>query len=1129
MPTRSLFALSLRMLGVAVLAATLTSAAHAQNLTGSINGVVKDTSGAVIPGARVTLSNAATSVVARVVKTDKGGRYDAPSLLIGTYKVSVQAPGFKTTVETVTLDLDKSVPVDAVLQVGSVSAEVVVAGGVNTGLDLEDASQSTLIDQKEVTELPENQRNFVQFISLQPGVNGGTGTITRGPLAVAGGNNTMSISVNGQANNSNGYYLDGADFINHDEDTMLGLFPSIDSLQEINLLRNNYGAQYGGEGAAIFNLATKSGTNSFHVGAYYYFQNQLLNANGYFNNSVGNARIPFRYNDFGFTLGGPLFIPKILPKERSHTFFFVSGEILRSAQAATSTVANDPTAQQRQGVFSTPVCTSYSASGSCNPGAMSTTVTNIDPLAKAWLNDVIDKTPLPNGPSNVPQQLISSFDGILNEGQVMGRVDHTFSQKLSAFVRFINDPYNSVGPEGIGGNTNPIPGLATTSAESGAQNTLLHATYIPSPTWVLEGGLSHLRAYENTQVIGLLAPSNAPDFTPALPFQNLTGKLPTVTIDGTKYNSAGPIKRINPTNQAFLNVTHAMGRHTILFGVNVERATSSYTNQNNGNNGGFTFTAPSSAGNAQAVWNQSFADFLIGYTTSFSQMTYGAGEGYGADLYETYVQDNFKPTQNLTLNVGLRYSYYRDPTEWLLNSDNFDPALYNAAQAPTISTSGSTAGYICLTSPCAGGGTPNAAYNPLNGIIVPGVSSPFGRDLVSQPNMNFAPRFGFAWSPFSDRNTSIRGGYGIYYKFPTIWGNEPSGNPPSISTINASNVSIKNPGGTVAASTTPPPISSLGVNYKVAYVESFVLDVQRQLPAHIVLDVAYVGNADRHLTLSVDTNEPLPGAYVAAGIAAAGAITTSNSIKLNEIRPYRGYGAFSAALPGFSSNYNGLQVQFKQHLGQWLELGGAYTFSRAMGFSGVQNIYNIAADYGTTQRDNMFVAQAVYKLPFYREQKGFLGHLLGGYELSGIVNLSHGGLLTATTSNQDPAGIGLLSSGTAATSRPDRVGNPNTGPRTIQQWFNTAAFAYVPTSQLRPGNESIGTIYGPGSEVVNASLMRNIRLVENVVMQLRVETYNTLNHTNWSNPNTSLNSTSFGVISNNGEPRKMQIAAKINF
>ncbi|HEX4758465.1 MAG TPA: carboxypeptidase-like regulatory domain-containing protein [Terracidiphilus sp.] len=418
---------------LAILCLALTSVSFAQNLTGTINGVVTDPSGAVVPGANVTISNAETGVIERSIKTDTGGRYEAAALLSGSYKIIVQASGFATSlISPVALNVDQAIPVNVALRVGAVNTEVSVSG-LSAGIDVEDSAQSTLIEQKQVTELPMNQRNFVQFISLQPGVNGGTGTITRGPLAVAGGNNTMSISVNGQGKSSNGYYLDGADFINHDEDSMLGMFPSLDSLQEINLLRNNYGAQYGGEGAAIFNLVSKGGTNSYHGSAFYYFQNQLLNANGYFNNLAGNARIPFRYNDYGYTIGGPLFIPKILPRAKSNTFFFVGGELLRSAQAATSSVANDPTSLQRQGIFSSPVCLAYNSKGACT--STSTTVTNIDPAAKAWLKDVIDKTPLPNDPNNA-QGLISSFDGIMNEGQIVGRLDHSFSEKLKVFARF---------------------------------------------------------------------------------------------------------------------------------------------------------------------------------------------------------------------------------------------------------------------------------------------------------------------------------------------------------------------------------------------------------------------------------------------------------------------------------------------------------------------------------------------------------------------------------------------------------------------------------------------------------------------------------------------------------------------
>ena len=227
------------------------------------------------------------------------------------------------------------------------------------------------------------------------------------------------------------------------------------------------GAQYGGEGAAIFNLVSKGGSSSFHGDAFYYFQNQLLNANGYFNNLAGNARIPFRYNDFGYTLGGPLFHSETAAaSEEQHVLLRWWRAVAQCAGGYLIGWRTIPLHFSAREIFSAPVCIAYNSAGKCT--STSTTVTNIDPAAKAWLNDVIDKTPLPNDP-NSPQELLSSFDGIMNEGQIIGRLDHSFGEKFKIFARFLNDPYNSIGPEGIGGNTNPIPGLATTSAQSGAR------------------------------------------------------------------------------------------------------------------------------------------------------------------------------------------------------------------------------------------------------------------------------------------------------------------------------------------------------------------------------------------------------------------------------------------------------------------------------------------------------------------------------------------------------------------------------------------------------------------------------------------------------------------------------------
>jgi hypothetical protein len=1109
---------------LAVLLALAGTLCRAQNSTGTIDGLVRDTSGAVVAQATVTVFNSDTGVIMRKVRTDRSGRYEVPALLAGNYTVTVAAAGFETSsVKQVKLDVDQALPVDVQLHLGAATAEVTVTAN-QLAPNLENNAAQTLIEGKEVTDLPLDQRNFLEFLSLQPGVNGGEGTMPRGTISISGQNNQAKFSVNGQGHGANGYFFDGADFLNHDENTLLGAYPSIDAIQQVNLLRDAYGAQYGGNGAAIVHLVSKSGTSRFHGTAYFFFRNQRLQANGYFNDLARLPKLPFRYNNFGYSLGGPVLIPHVR-QDKLRTYFFLSQEFLRSAQAVTLNTTDIPTLAQRNGTFSTPVCPKYDSTGKCI-APLTTSITNIDPLAAAYLKDMLNKIPVPNSASD-PQGLIAQETGTLNNNQTIVRIDHTFSDKFSAFFRFLNDPTTQIAPEGMGANGTQIPGIAAVNGINGARNYLGQATLVPSSNWVIEGGFSYLHAYIDARTIGFLAKTNSPDINPILPFTNGSELIPTIKLNNTSYRSPTLRDRLNGTTQEFVNVTHLMGPHTLLFGFNAERIRS-FDNTTGNTLPTFTFKAPNSVGNAQAIYNQSFADFLIGYATAFSQSSPDQQAHVNGSIYEGYLQDNFKASPRLMLYAGVRYTFFREPTDMAATMTNFDPGLYNPANAPTIDSNGN----ICTVSPCTGGATFHANYDPINGLIIAGQNSPFGKRIVTQPNLNFAPRLGFAWNPGGDGKTSIRGGYGVFFLLPGIWENNAlGGSYPLIHSVSGNNTSFDQPSLSATSKTpAPPSLTAAAINQKTAYLETFNLDIQRQLPGRTLVDVGYYGNVGRDLSAVFELNQPAVGAYVTAGIAAPGGITSgAPTTKLNRIRPYPGYASIAANLPYGTSNYNSLQTQLRKQFSSG-SLGAVYTWSRALTIGGAQDFYNIAQDYGPddSQINHIFAAHGVYELPWYRNQRGVVGHLLGGFELSGIANLQSGHVHTPTISGADPAGISLNSGG-SSTDRPDRVADPNNGPKTVRQYFNTSAFAAVPASQVRTGNASVNSIYGPNLVSFTVGLMRNISFNEYGRLQLRAEAYNIFNHTNFTGLSTNMNATNYGQLTGAGRARDMQFAAKYIF
>jgi len=1104
-------------------------------LTGEIDGNVRDTTGASIPNAEVTVTNTDQNLVVRTLQTNSKGQFTAPLLTVGTYKVTVAATGFK--VETVTgLDVHVGQPttVPAVLSPGAVTEEVSVTAS-DVAPQLESSAAGTLIDSEQATELPLSSRNFLQLLTIQPGISTGPipGRNERGNIRASGAVNTQNFSVNGNSQNGNGFFLDGADTLKRAGQAPV-TFPSIDFIQEINLQRSSYGAEFGGPGASVTSVQTKSGRSDFHGGLFYFFRSQVLNANSYFNKLGGLDRGGERYNNYGYYIGGPVWIPHFTNRRTTKTFFFFGQEYLRSEQAILQNISNIPTAAQRAGVFDTPVCTAYNAAGNCTPAGSTTRITNTDPTARQYLQDVINFVPLPNNPLD-PQGLIYNSPGTNNETQTIIRIDHQFNSKLSVFFRYLDDPFNLVVPNGFQ-QTSMIPGVATTRMTNGSTNWLGHFTWVLGVKHVLEGGYSSRQNWVTAQSIGLLSSSRATDIKVSLPFPNALDHVPQLRIGASNYNVSGPYDERSPTQQIFVNNTNALGRHTLKLGFNVELSRSGST-QGAANAGSFTFTptrVPTGSGTTQFA--QAFSQFLQGKVSNYTQANKDVASSSHLNIYEGYVQDDYHVSPRLTLLAGIRYTYFATASNGTLPGHaflpvlNFYPTAFDPAKAPTLDSNG----LICTTAPCAGGGVPNSRYDSLNGIIIGGRNSPFGNAVAHGQLDNIAPRFGFTLDVFGNGTTAIRGGYGLYYfsqignpsKFAT------NQDPPNVATTTISNTSFANPGnGVPSYSNSPNPLQAYVTAGHSPYSEQYSFDVQQQLRPGMVLDIGYYGNHGVHLFSTIDLNQPLAGAYITGTKIAPGGVNGGNTPVLNRVRPYQGYSNINFSSTQFFSKYSGLQTSLRQRYKNGLQMTVNYTWAKALTNNRTpQDNQNLAVEYGAPGnfRRHVFNANFVYPLPFFRRQLTLIGKIAGGFQISGIVTYGSGQYDTTTIGASDPGGLGLLVG--PATARPDQVADPNTNaPHSFGQWFNTAAFTPVPTGQYRSGNAGVANILDPGYGVWNITLEKNIRFAERTNFQLRAEAYNLFNHTNFDNVNTVLGGTNFGQIASTGDPRSMQLGAKFTF
>jgi hypothetical protein len=1167
------------LLRIMLLTVTFCAAAWAQD-TGSITGTVKDPSGASIANAEVVVSSADHGIDRRTV-TNSSGDYNESGLPGGTYDIIVTASGFKKyQAKGVKLDVAQKARVDIPLQVGAATTEVTVEGSDVAQVETQSSDLSGTVNGKEVSQLELNGRNFTQLVTLTPGVSNQTGQ-DEGRVGVYG---NVAYSMNGGRTEYNNWELDGGDNMDNGSNSTLNVYPSIDAIQEFKILSSNYGAQYGRNGSGTVEVETKSGTKSFHGDVYEFVRNDMFNAQNFFDHTFwgGSGKTSeYKKNDYGYTFGGPVYIPKVYNKDKSKTFFFWSEEWRKDVVPGQNFNVHVPSMAERNGDF-TDV-------GGPNLATSSTWATQYA-SNQAVAQGLLGMIPQPNGSNAqtcVPPACIynaSPAQGT-NWREELIRVDHNFSDKIRATFRFIHDSWQTTTPVPLWTNQTSFPTIQTAFKGPGV-GLVARLTETVSPTLLNEFVFSYTVDHIILNDTGnWKRPSsfNAPPngFTDLFP-GNGGGVLPGINlVDQTGFygnfgEDAGYIPNgiynSNPTYTFRDNVNKVVGRHVLQFGAYIAAA---QKNEFGGELGAGSFPGyltfdPS---RASTTTGNPFADLLVGNIYSFGQQDHLLKYYNRYKLFEPYFQDDWRITNRLTLNLGLRLSLFQTYREKQHQAFNFDPAHYVAGQT-TVDSSDVVTGLTPNPS------LPPSVTNLPNGLVQCGVTPGVPNGCMKSHWFNPAPRVGFAWDPWGNGKWAVRGGYGVFFEHTN--GNEANTesleNSPPLATAETrlQIVGYSNIGAGAASSQFPLSVNAIPTKATWPYMQQWHLDVQHEVARSTVATISYVGSKGTHLTRESNLNQlfPLPLSQnpykpgepigpngcttftTPSGVAVTGQAAVNLGVACGSnpdpIRPYPGYGTITHLEEAASSTYHSLQTSLRRNVGQ-LTVSAAYSYSHSIddasdrGDSSFVNSYNFAANRGSSNFDqrHTFNFSYVWDLPFFKGA-GLRHSLLGGWEYSGIVSVGSGTPFSPTF-NVDNAGVANGVVPRAA--RPDVVGDPHAGafpspdPGFARAFYNTNAFA-APRG-LTFGDAGRNILVNPRRTNFDMALFKHFAIKESLAFEFRAEAFNVFNHTEWlpiagaggSGNSNSSNSQSNNTLGNPGflqvgaahNPRILQLGAKILF
>ncbi len=1120
------------MAGMIVFLLPGSKPAPAQSTLASLLGTVRDASGAVVASCAVTVENTGTSAH-RTTLSDASGSYSVPNLEPGSYTIKMEAPGFQPANYKVDLTARETVRVDGNMSVASQTQSVNVVGEAAPVIETEVSNIAETKGSRELTDLPvaittrgTGSTSAMSTLTAQPGVQ----TDAAGGISVAGSKPSMlSMSIDGIS--SMGPRTAGP---------LVELFPSFNSIAEIRVSEINNAAEFSG----ISDIATisKSGTNSLHGGAFENLQNDYLNARNTFHSSVARERM----NNYGAYVGGPITVPHLY-KGRDKTFFFASYEALRLPKQ-TPLLDSVPSVALRSGDLSV---YNYAIK---NPGTGAPFPNNQIPfslISPISLNVLKYLFPLPNtgGSSAIANNYAENAANPISSDQGDMRIDHAINSKQSAFARFTykhRDVIQTPGTISAAGLSPLVGNIAQPEVDFGltvAYNYILSPTVVNEVRTGFNGnhtgtnyGITSAEMVNELGLVGIPQP------------YSVGGNLPNFAITGfqTTGGTAYSITR-NNTFQVLDTLTWTKGSHTLKFGGDFRRMTAYYSNVFASSRlGVYTYNGATTGSNGNGIIGSPYAAFLLGIPdkTQLDTVIQPDGNVYGyAD--GVFAQDDWKVTPKLTINYGLRWEYHPMFGDKNFNGTNFDPNYVSVVNGVVVRGAAvvSNTQALKIENPLFG---PAIAPVP----VITAAQDGLPQNLRFASLGDFAPRVGFAWRPFSNNKTVIRGGWGKFIEGPlgslysASWG------------IHTSYVSIFSnsfTNGKPALSFPYPFPSNLAVpgvydfeqafdlHYKDPYVQQWNLTIERDLGLGVGMRLSYQGSHGSDLNIQQNLNQ--------VPVNTVGYATASLT------SPFPEFSRIGDESEGGTSNYNSAEIAVSKRSSRF-QFQTSYTYTRnltnAQGYNPtafateaggtVSDRFNLGLDYGNVafSRRERFLSTFLYQLPFgkggyfLKQASPLLDRIVNGWELAGVLLFQSGPFMAVTVPGADPSGTGFPIQ--VGNGRADVVAGASFYPaaQTWSQWLNPAAFA-VPANNIgRFGDASIGDVHGPGTQAVSMSLMKAVQIKETVRLQVGGQVANLFNHPNYAPPNAVFNTAAFGTLSalqsaEGAGPRQLQLAARITF